>query len=297
MAFGSGHLEVDGLSLYYEARGTNGPLLLIVSAGMGTAHAHEGTAAMLSECFRVVTYDRRGFARSRNQDRPNSGFEDGNFSGSKVIERNAQDAAALIQHFSPNEPAYLYASCFGGAVVLELIQRYPNLVEKALLHEPSVPPLVNLPNREKVIGTLESLPHLYKTVSSKAASAAVMADIVNDQDKEALRKSDSYDNIVAHTAQHMAYFHTHESKHIAAYMVDWDLLIPHKNKVVLAVGTTSSLPTQLDPVRQIAARLKTTIIALPGSHFPFATDKSEAVERLAFLLNGSTITFRSKARL
>jgi acetyltransferase/esterase len=54
---------VSGAQLYTETRGA-GPLLLFVVGGNGDPAVFSGVAGRLAGDFTVVTYARRGFARS-----------------------------------------------------------------------------------------------------------------------------------------------------------------------------------------------------------------------------------------
>lgn len=52
------------------------------------------------------------------------------------VEKQADDAAELIRHFSPDGPAYVLGTSCGGVEALDLVVRYPELVHIAILHEP-----------------------------------------------------------------------------------------------------------------------------------------------------------------
>src|SRR6516162_10622752 len=64
--FASHILEVPGARLYYEVRGS-GPVLMLVGHPMG-ASGFATIAPLLAETYTVVTYDPRGFGRSRIDD-------------------------------------------------------------------------------------------------------------------------------------------------------------------------------------------------------------------------------------
>src|SRR5262245_53822427 len=57
-------LQVPGARLHYETRGS-GPLMVMVPGANGEAGAFEAVAEHLAAHYTVVTYDRRGFSRSR----------------------------------------------------------------------------------------------------------------------------------------------------------------------------------------------------------------------------------------
>lgn len=59
----TGTITVPGATLYYETRGS-GPLLLMIPPGSSGADVFLSVAEHLAAHHRVVTYDRRGYARS-----------------------------------------------------------------------------------------------------------------------------------------------------------------------------------------------------------------------------------------
>ncbi|MET8884451.1 alpha/beta fold hydrolase [Streptomyces rubiginosohelvolus] len=107
----------------------DGPLLFLVGAPVGRA----GFAALAHELagrFTVVTHDPRGIGDSRAV----PGM------AAPTPEVLAEDLAALVDRFTGG-PA-LFAGTSGGAVtLLELGRRHPDMVGRAVLHEP---PLVSL---------------------------------------------------------------------------------------------------------------------------------------------------------
>lgn len=56
-------VDVDGAGPYHETLGS-GPPLLLVQGGAGDAGSSAQSAADLATTHRVITYDRRGLARS-----------------------------------------------------------------------------------------------------------------------------------------------------------------------------------------------------------------------------------------
>ena len=132
----SGHVDVNGATLYHEIRGAGTPLLF-VSMGGGDAGEWAAVADIVADKFTVVTYDRRGNSRSPKP----AGWE-----GSPVAERS-DDAAALLAELGAS-PA-LVVGCRGGAtVVLDLIARHPEHLLAAVVYEP--PLYLMLPDGDKV---------------------------------------------------------------------------------------------------------------------------------------------------
>jgi pimeloyl-ACP methyl ester carboxylesterase len=120
----TGTIEVNGATLYYECRGS-GPALLFISGAEGDAEEYVRVAELLDGEYAVVTYDRRGYSRSP---RP------AGYTGTSVDEQ-ADDAAALLEALSLR-PALIWGNSSGAIIGLNLLLRHPELVEKAMLHEP-----------------------------------------------------------------------------------------------------------------------------------------------------------------
>src|ERR687887_646615 len=109
-------LEVPGARLYFETHGS-GPLLVVVPGAKGTADSFNGVRDHLAAHYTVVTYDRRGFSRSRL---------DGPQDDDRRLETDADDVRRLIEHVS-DEPATVFGASSGGVVVLVLMHR-PSVV-------------------------------------------------------------------------------------------------------------------------------------------------------------------------
>ena len=107
------HASVNGVRLYYEERGQGTPILGLHGAG-SSAIFWEDAAERLSALGRVITYDRRGCARS---ERPQP------YERTSVREQ-ADDALALLRALDA-EPAVLIGRSYGGTVALELALRHP----------------------------------------------------------------------------------------------------------------------------------------------------------------------------
>lgn len=118
-----GEAEVNGVRLYYEEHGEGAPIVCIHGGG-STAILWEDAAPELARLGRVITYDRRGCARS---ERPEP------YESTTVVEQ-ADDAAALLDSLAA-APAVVIARSYGGAVAVELALRYPDRVRALALLE------------------------------------------------------------------------------------------------------------------------------------------------------------------
>jgi pimeloyl-ACP methyl ester carboxylesterase len=112
----SGFVEVPGGRLYYEIEGVGHPLLLI-HGGLGSLRMWDGQVPELSERYRVIRYDTRGFGLSETDHVPFS---------------NRADAAAVLQHLGAAS-CYLIGQSRGGTIALDLTIERPKLVDALVL--------------------------------------------------------------------------------------------------------------------------------------------------------------------
>ena len=106
--------------LYYEEAGDGVPILLIPPAG-STASTWGAAAEELSRIGRVITYDRRGYARSGG-DAPHA------------MSAHTADAAALLEHLRV-PPAAVVGTSAGAGIAIDLAVRRPDLVRVVIAHE------------------------------------------------------------------------------------------------------------------------------------------------------------------
>ena len=118
--------SVNGTELYYEIRGA-GPPLLLVMGGSGDAGHFEAISDLLSDEFTVVTYDRRGNARSLAP----AGWK------TTSPEEQADDAAGLLAALV-RSPAVVCGTSSGAVFALCLLARHPGALRGAILHEPAL---------------------------------------------------------------------------------------------------------------------------------------------------------------
>jgi pimeloyl-ACP methyl ester carboxylesterase/predicted ester cyclase len=116
----TGSVRSDGCDLYYEEVGEGVPILLIHPSG-ATASTWGSATEQLARIGRVITYDRRGYARSGG-------------APVRAMSTHTADAAALLEHLR-TPPAVVVGTSAGAAIAVDLAVRRPDLVEAVVAHE------------------------------------------------------------------------------------------------------------------------------------------------------------------
>ena len=109
----------QGADLHYEVAGKGEAVLLIMGLGMASTGWWR-TVPVLSERFRVITFDNRGSGRS---DTPR---------GPYTLAQLAADAVAVLDA-AEEERAHIYGLSLGGMIAQELALRHPERVRKLVL--------------------------------------------------------------------------------------------------------------------------------------------------------------------
>src|SRR5919107_3495482 len=136
-------LEVNGVKIYHEVRGS-GPCVLFVAGATGDGGHFQRVAEILCDEFTVVTYDRRGNSRSPRPD----GWD------STSTEEHSEDATRLIEALDI-APAAVFGNSAGAIIGLDLVIRHPELLRGAILHEP--PMTAGMSNPEKMMGAIQQV--------------------------------------------------------------------------------------------------------------------------------------------
>ncbi len=116
--------------------------MFFIPGGEDDAEEYLRVVELLDDDFTVLSYDRRAYSRSP---RP------AGFTGSSV-DVEADDAAALLRALDL-APALLWGNSSGAIIGLNLVLRHPEVVRKAMLHEP--PLLAGLSDSDGVLDFLK----------------------------------------------------------------------------------------------------------------------------------------------
>ena len=116
----TGSVRSDGCDLYYEELGEGVPILLIHPAG-ATASTWGPATEELARIGRVITYDRRGYARSGGE-------------AVRSMSTHTADAAAILEYLG-TPAAVIVGTSAGAAIAVDLAVRRPDLVQVVIAHE------------------------------------------------------------------------------------------------------------------------------------------------------------------
>jgi len=95
------------------------PVLVLVHGSMDRQSGFRKLAKSLAQHYRVLTFDRRGYATSAHVEGPFS------------MEHQVQDLYEIVAH----QPCVVIGHSFGGAVALAFAARYPDLVRGVVVYE------------------------------------------------------------------------------------------------------------------------------------------------------------------
>ena len=115
-----GSVRSGGCDLYYEEVGEGVPILLIHPAG-ATASTWGPATQELARIGRVITYDRRGYARSGGEP-------------ARSTSTHTADAAAILEYVR-TPAAVVVGTSAGAAIAVDLAVRRPDLVRVVVAHE------------------------------------------------------------------------------------------------------------------------------------------------------------------
>ncbi len=112
--------HVNGIDLYFERKGSGGPLLFISGTGADLRNRPNQFDGPLAKAFDLASHDQRGLGQSGKPDRLYR------------MADYADDAAALMRHLGWTM-AHVIGVSFGGMVAQELALRHPALIDRLVL--------------------------------------------------------------------------------------------------------------------------------------------------------------------
>lgn len=265
-------LTIPGAHLYYEVEGS-GPLLLLIPGASGTGESFRPLARALSARYQVVTYDRRGFSRSRL---------DGPADDDRRLETDADDVRRLIEHLT-NQPATVFGNSSGAIVALEVLTRSPEHVQMLVAHEPPVVKL--LPDAAVWLAFFDGVYDTYRAEGIPQAMHQFARGVLGSADRQLLERVQS-----AHPNEsNTRYWLEHELRQYPRVELDLDALATQVERMVLAGGRDAHTQMTYQPGKALAERLGLTLLDVPGGHLGFLAAPAEFAKALLNILGGGSL--------
>ena len=259
-------LEVPGARLYYETRG-RGPLMLMVPGANGEADIFKMLAQHLAAHYTVVTYDRRGFSRSKL---------DGPQDYDRRLETDADDVRRLIEHLSDG-PATVFGGSSGAIVALEVLTHHPSVVRTLLPFEP--PAVTVLPDGQKWVDFFFGIYDLYCQSGMEPALKKFREHAFAESDRQAMARARERNN-GEYVLANATYWFEHELRQYPAVDLDLGALEARADRIVPVAGRGSRGYPCYEVSVALGKRLGRDVIELPGGHTGFVTHPAEFAREL-----------------
>ena len=264
---GTGWIQTEGDTLYYEERGRGRPLLMI-SGGGGDAGFYGPVASMLADEFRVITYDRRGNSRSTRN-------EPQNF----AVGQQARDALAVLQAVG-EQSALIFGNSGGAIVALEIARIKPQAVQLAVVHE--APTVQLLPDADKWTRFFAAC---YATAFRFGPRIAMLRFALSTRIPiSALRAVPA--DVARRLSRNHRFFVEHEMVPFASYKPDFDKLRKGSAGIVASAGRwTLERKLFYGRTAQILAdQIGCEMTPLPGNHLSYLDRPRQWADELRAIL-------------
>jgi pimeloyl-ACP methyl ester carboxylesterase len=285
-AIETGEVRVPGATLYYKCRG-RGPLLLVLQGGFGDADGSDGLAELLSDRYRVISYDRRGLSRSRADD-PASVTR---------LEVHTDDVHHLLRELGGDptcggQPAFVLGVSIGAVIGLDLLARYPDQVRRVVAYEPPLVALVPEAGRERADAVQREIEDTYAREGARAGMLKFMQGLGADfgDFEPGFRPAPRSAFFEANCEQLLRY----DAPAVRQFQLELSAVARHAERVVPAFGARSQEVLfaggtggliKVAPALALAAALSVDVSIFQGGHGAYVTHPRAFAARLDRILS------------
>jgi len=262
-------LTVPGAGLYYESVGS-GPPLVLIPGGNGTAHIFGPIAQQLAQRYTVISYDRRGFARSRL---------DGEQEYAHRLQTDAYDAVRMIELVA-SSPATVFGPSSGAIVGLQALAQRPDVFTRLVPYEP--PTMKQVPDGASWLALCDETYRIYKDDGIPPALDLFNRAMFPPQDVAFFAHLRDISQPAVRAA--VEYWFEHELRQYTAVDLPIEALLHSADRIVVAAGRDSRGHPLHDVGTNLAAALGQTLTELPGGHTGYATHAPAFASELVDLL-------------
>ncbi|MGH8840010.1 MAG: alpha/beta fold hydrolase, partial [Jiangellaceae bacterium] len=226
--------------------------------------------------FRVIAYERRGFARSPLDGEP----------AADRLATDVDDLRLLLDRLSA-APAHILGSSSGAIVALSFLAEHPGHVATLLAHEP--PYVSALPDARQRLTDLDQAYAVYRSDGLEAgmrsfAEHAGLGRLGGPAETGEL--PEHMREMFGRIRSNMEFWFEHELRQYVRAVPDLETLAGYRGRITLGCGTDSTGTLAHRPNLLLAERLGLTPVLFPGGHAGFAEHPKEFAETLTPLLGG-----------
>lgn len=259
-------LPVQGALLAYQCLGT-GPALLTIPGANGDAAIFDEVTPYLAQDFTVCTYDRRGYSNSTLTGTAPADA----LTMPYRLQRDADDAAALLSHVSGGGgPGLVFGTSSGAVVALELLRRHAGLVDFLIAHEPPLAYVLGGAWAEETYAVFEGIHQTFLADGVDAAALGFLgAGAANSSDVETTA---AYHALVdpANRANAELFF-GHEIAAYTAVNESIPELVGLRDKFVMDVGEACNVPScNISAI--LASEVGVDLYVTPGGHLGYVSE-------------------------
>ena len=259
-------LDVPGARLSYETHGS-GPLMLMVPGATGEAGSFKMVTEHLAAHYTVVTYDRRGFSRSRL---------DGPQDYDQRLATDADDVRRLLEHVS-DAPATVFGSSSGGVVALAVLTHHPSVVRTLVPFEPAA--VRQLPDGQRWVDFFFEIYDRYRQAGMPPALEKFREQAFAESDRQVMARARDSKNS-EYVLANAAYWFEHELRQYPAVDLDLNALKAHADRIVLVAGRESRGHPCYEVYVELGKKLGRAVIELPGGHVGYVAQPAEFAHEL-----------------
>ena len=249
------HVENAGASIYWEARGSGEPLLLIMGLGV-SLEGWSRIGPVLAKDYRTILFDNRGTGRS---DVP---------PGPYAIETMAADAAAVLDAAGARR-AHVFGISMGGMIAQELALAYPARVMSLVLGCTACGGRDAVPASREVVAALAA-----RATMTREQAMWAMAPYIYDITTPRERIEEDFARRLSAPVTADGYFAQ------LAGIRAWPGTLPRLPSIAAPALVVHGESDQLVPPEngRILARAspRATLVTIPGASHIFTTDRFDA---------------------
>lgn len=243
------YLKKERSEIYYEVRGEGEALLLIHGVITDSALFSE-TARILSDFYKVITYDRRGNSRSRRSG-TDTEFD---------LREQAEDIRDLLDELGVQQ-AYIVGASAGAVIGQYFLCLYPERVKHLIMYEAGMLSHMMISDPEFREWS-EKTSELIK--KGKMNSALLrFADHLGPFDSRSPTRSEE---VSLRELSNMEHAFSSEIPGIMSYNADFESMRFYSDKITIAAGEKSGDTAYVREAHRLAEIIGKKVLYYPGGH-------------------------------